>query len=375
VDARIGWGFEGKKLKKIGIRTVNFDYYIEKIHMINMLEFRKKLDHYIKETNEIFPELKLKNMGSAGYEDEEVNSASINLLNQAVALKNKYTFSNRFIHYTSLETLFGILSEQKLRLYNCNNLNDKKELSYGINTLEIEMSNDDIEKFKKSFFVFSACEILNESIIEDYNLWRLYGREGNGVGIEFEITNPGDLWDDVFYGKVCYGSLDQNYMEMHDFIRFHQKFNSEYRIFENTPSLIPAIAMHIKDEIWKIENEIRLICYCPFDEDTYQTNIFSGGNNILKHNLHHILNKTGKITSYIDLPLNIENLRNQLTKEIEPDYIEKHIRKIPRLKIKRIILGYNNDEKVYTNLCELIDNIYKQKFNYHIDVIRSKYCQ
>jgi hypothetical protein len=244
--------------------------------MSENFDFIHTLDQYIKASRDIFSGL-IPDVKGAGYVGEEQKDYTINLLNQAVAIKNMYPFSNRFIHYTSLEALSGILSEQKLRLYNCNNLNDKNELSYAISKFGIEMSNDEIEKFKKSFFVFSACEILNDSIIEDYNLWRLYGREGNGVGIEFEITNQGDSWDDVFYGKVCYGSFNQNYMEMHEFIKFHVEFNRENRILENTPSLIPAIAMHIKDEIWKIENEIRLICYCPFDEDTYQTNIFSGG--------------------------------------------------------------------------------------------------
>jgi hypothetical protein len=82
-----------------------------------------------------------------------------------------------------------------------------------------------------------------------------------------------------------------------------------------------------------------------------------GGNNILKHNLHHILNKSGNISSYIELPLNIN----------------KQVSKIPHLKIKRIILGYNNDENTYYNLCELIMNVYEPQFNYKIEVDYSKY--
>lgn len=333
---------------------------------------RKKQKEYFERIKKIFPELGLGSSFSM-YSGEYPISAEISLRNQSKAFKNKYEFSNRFIHYTSLDALFGILSTEELRLYNCFNLNDKEELKYAISRLNIKMTEDEQEEFRRSFFIFSGCEIQDEAESEDYNLWRLYGSNGNGVAIEFEITNPKSDWTDIYYGKVNYGEDNTLYKEMKSFIDVHQEFDRKHFLFNNIPSIIPAIGLHFKNKIWEIEKEIRLLAYCPYDKYTLELTSLISGNPILNSRIEHVLSNKGNPTSYLKLPINIQKLKQKYAKNLSISKTNNLISTIPHLKINRIILGYNNDKNILYEIGKLIDCQYAQRLKYNIKLQFSKY--
>jgi hypothetical protein len=335
---------------------------------------KEKKALYLEQAKKYFPELEFSSH-FAIYSGEEPESADITLKNESTAFKNKYKFKNRFVHYTSIDALFSILTSQELRLYNCNNLNDDFELTNSLEKLGFEMVKEDMKKFRNEFFVFSANEVLNDENIEDFNLWRLYGDNGNGVAIEFEILNSEDSWDNVFYGKVSYGAFNNSYDEMKSFVGFHQEFNKKYGLFNNIPSIIPAIAFHFKDEIWNVENEIRLIAHCSFDQNDFSVKPFRIKNNILNYTIKHVLNKSGKPTAYVSLPLILDEGINRISEVAKDEQFAIDFYKcIPHLKINKIILGYNRSFETLMNLEELVCRIYNdKKYARNIRVSHSKY--
>lgn len=295
-------------------------------------------------------------------------SAEIELSNQSVAFKNKFNYTGHIIHYTSVESVLNIFNTESVRLYNCHNLNDDDEIGYATRKLGITVSQKEIDDQKKNFFVFSACKYDMTKNDEDFNLWRLYASSGQGAAIVFEITNMSDNWQNIFYGQVSYDFDNRLNKDLLDFIQIHNQFNEEYKLFQNTPSIIPAISLLFKNKIWSIENEIRLTAFCPFDAYSLSTNGFSSGNAFLSSTLKHTLNKSGNRAAYVELPLNIPKLKREYSPRLSSEEINNYLSCIPHLKVKRVILGHKISAETFTSLHRLLCESFAANLGYTIEL-------
>lgn len=105
-------------------------------------------------------------------------------------------------HYTNLDALYGILAGKKLRFSNTRFLNDPEEIRYGQRLVREVLEGftvaDDksARQFREDYLRFEQNEQSYEPYVlslceegNDLNLWRAYGREGEGVAIGFELPS------------------------------------------------------------------------------------------------------------------------------------------------------------------------------------------
>lgn len=249
-----------------------------------------------------------------------------------------YNNENEFAHFTSIESLFGILNSRHLRFYNLVKMDDKYELEYALKALSF-IEPDDKNKIKEQLYIFSMCsasEILNEEPKKKKHiLWKLHGKDGHGVIIRLKIENELNLWYNYYLTK-CFYDLD-NFDAIKE---LHQKTKTEF--------LDVKIASFIKLPIYEFENEIRLV----FDKKN------SGWINDKNNNLTYPiiypdkLNKQENI-SYVQLPI-YNFFKN--TPEIypnPPNGLQLNY-EIPKISIQEIILGYRYNENDLKNLREKI---------------------
>lgn len=333
---------------------------------------KDKTKEYFERIKHIFPELSLSSSSSM-YNGPYPKSAKIELSEQSRAFKNKFKYTGYIIHYTSLESVLNIFNTESIRLYNCNNLNDDDEIRYAIRKLGISVSPKEINDQKKNFFVFSGCKYDMSKNDEDFNLWRLYANSGHGAAIVFEITNISDDWNNIFYGQVSYDLNSQLNKDLLEFIKIHNQFNEEYKLFDNIPSIIPAISLLFKNKIWSIENEIRLTAFCPFDFHSLSLREFEGGNAYLSRTLKHTLNKSGESAAYVELPLNISKLRKQYSSRLSPEEVNTYLSCIPHLKIKRVILGHKISATTFTSVHRLMCESFAANLGYTIELGYSEF--
>jgi hypothetical protein len=329
------------------------------------------LDEYILTAKKFFPELDFSSLFSI-HGGKEPLSGRFEFGNQDKAIKNSsYGFkaTDTFIHYTSIDSLFNILNSTNLRLYNLNNLNDPTELRFALLKTGITKDMIDIPFYQRSMFLTSFCSYDKERQNEDYNMWRLYGNDGNGVGLVFQIENASDKWNDVYFGKVHYGESNTTFENLKAFLSFHQKFNDEHKILENFPHWIPVMCMLHKSEIWRIENEYRLFAFCPFDEYTFDSSP-DIKNTLMYNDIDHCINGKGVKTAYTSIPLNIEGKRqefNQKLKHIKGG-AESLLSSFPHFKLRHILLGYNLNNNLCFDISEYASFIAEKKLGYTIQV-------
>ena len=94
-----------------------------------------------------------------------------------------------FYHFTSIKSIVSMIQDEKIRLYALDSKNDPSELLF-IGKL-LNYNNDDgwIEKLKdkrKQFYSLSLIKEDKENNVDPI-LWELYGNNGQGVKIEFEV--------------------------------------------------------------------------------------------------------------------------------------------------------------------------------------------
>jgi len=171
--------------------------------------------------------------------------------------------TNEIVHFSSIDKLENILKENSFRLYNTNNSDDEKEVSYWLDRFDI-----DSYKIKKEVYVGSFC---NSDILNDVEkaapLWRKYGANGKGAVIKFKIikdvnaatfeqNNNAEITG-FSLCKVSYNPIEEDKLE---------KFKSELLEFYQNSSLsvdaldcIIPFAFVTKQPGFKVENEIRLL--------------------------------------------------------------------------------------------------------------------
>jgi len=246
--------------------------------------------------------------------------------------------SKEFVHYTSLDALYGILNSGDIRLYDLNNMNDPYEFNYIIKKLGLPINQEQIDFFKSSLFITSLCEY-DQDTKDDFDMWRLYGKDGKGVAIVYEILNFNENWFNFLIGKVQYGSNNSESEKLHKAIDVFNHFIKDKGMkLERIPQLFGFLLMLHKNEIWKSEREFRLVTHMSYDFWTLNPEYFL--NPLIEETLSFFLQPSGKQAAFVSIPLNFKI--EKVIKERFPDEEDqkKAFRTIPQIKIKKVIAGY-----------------------------------
>lgn len=328
----------------------------------------EKLALYKEKAAAIFPGIRTTSVFSMFNADiqEKPTSGKIELSGNFL---NEYALENgniQFIHYTNLPSAMNILNSGAIRIYNCLNLNDPSEISYLLKNSPISFKEEEITNYKREHFILSGS-LYNSTEQEDFNLWRLYGDNSQGIGIVFEIDQKVKKWSNLFLQKVSYGIDNKESKRIIDFIHFHKQFNDEYHLFQNTPKLLALLSTGIKNEIWSIEKEFRLIVRIPFDKYNLLPKEGIETNSLISSTLKHEFKPNGNLVSYAEIPL---HLNNHESRKVTLPYSEDEVDLIdyvPNLRIKKIILGPNCPLKRKYEFFEFEEWL-KKKLKYDFDV-------
>lgn len=333
------------------------------------MNFYQKKELYLKGARKFFPDLDFSSSFSMySGELDAPNSAKVSVKTKSFNHADIGTKIIELAHYTSLDSLFNIINSKTIRLYNCDNLNDSQELIFAVNKFKLPFKEDEIIDFRRQHFVFSSCKIENENS-EDFNMWRLYGQNGKGVCIHFELEKEFENWSGIIGNEVQY--IDDLYTnKLTEFFKFHFSFQKEYKIFQNTPNFIPMLLLFNKEKIWSIENEFRILANCPFNKYNSKLPSLIGNSYSpwLAKTLKHTLNSSGNMVSYLEIPIEVDPKIKKVV-NIEGKKINI-LDRYPRLKIKRVILGYQISEQVR---CNIVSSLIRREIPLGIEVMNSKF--
>jgi hypothetical protein len=247
--------------------------------------------------------------------------------------KSRYYYKKEpieFIHFSTLEAAKAIISSKKLRLYNLYNLNDPREYSFAGDLLTFNAENR--EDAKQNMFLLSMCrtDILTRPTQYEFNMWRLYGGEGTGVGIQFDFShNPLITWKDYYLSEVFYGASARTKLK---------ELNSLLIKFKNdkpsmTIDLGQIVAFH-KSNLFKLEKEVRLL-FDNRQKRVHGSTTYSDYRGQLSPLVSNDVAKSEKIKkpiTYLELPIFSKTF-------------ESISERIPVPKIKKLVLGYSYPDR------------------------------
>lgn len=254
-----------------------------------------------------------------------IQSENQNIIDSQYSYKGEL----KFIHFSSLFAIQSILNTKTIRLYNLHNLNDPREYSFAGDLVTFNSENK--EDAKNNMYLLSMCktDILTGPAEFEYNMWRLYGQNGNGICIlfDFSLSPPQYNWRDYFLSEVFYGS--NSLKKLIKVNRLLTKYENE-----NPKTLIDIgqIATFHKSNLYKLEKEVRLLFDCR-EKKTVQASKYHDS---LEKQISPIIDSdiTKSITlnkdiKYLELPIYHSNFREIYTPS-----------KIPVPKIEKLILGH-----------------------------------
>jgi len=250
-----------------------------------------------------------------------------------------YSDEKDFIHFTSIEALFGILNSKHLRLYNLMNMDDKYELDYALKALSF-LRPEYINELKEKLYVLSMCsstEILEEDPKKKKHiLWKLHGRDGKGVILRLKIENNANSWNNFYLTKCFY--------ELESF-----KAIKELNELTSNEHLDVKVASFIKLPIYEFENEVRLVF------DRFNSGAIVNENKDLIYPVTYLDKLTNKDNiSYFQLPL-YNFYKGKESVYVNPPNFTNETYEIPKISIQQIILGYRYSENDLKNLRERIE--------------------
>lgn len=283
---------------------------------------------------QLLPNGKLNGMTGLYSAESKTIPLKVEILSRNELLKgSKYYYNQNqsFAHYTSIHSLISMIQEKGIRMYNLLNSNDPQEYNFASNTLRLSNVH------KEKTFIFSMTETLDNE--EDPVMWRLYGNNGQGCVIIFEQTNNSNKFFNFHLSKVYYNDKD----DIDTFFSNAEKFEDTNPV-QLKIDLSRLIGFH-KEDIWKLENEVRLLAYFENQLKTKSP----------RENINVDLNRRNERVEYNSLSLNQKDF-NDL---------------IPCFVIKKIILGYNvgNVDIVKKTIKELLI----KNLEYHSEIKMSIY--
>ena len=97
----------------------------------------------------------------------------------------KGTRVKQICRYCSLSSLYQILSNQTIRLNGLVGMNDKSEYKYAWETFFGGEDGNEMEKQMNHTYIMSCSSISSK---DDLEMWRLYGDDGKGVCLIFDVN-------------------------------------------------------------------------------------------------------------------------------------------------------------------------------------------
>jgi hypothetical protein len=336
----------------------------------------QKLKLYVSGAKEFYPEIAISSAFSMfSGEQEHPTSGKIQISH---GLVDPLLFSIEpleIVHYTSIQSFFEIINSETIRLYNSFNLNDPKEIEHGLKTLNYPYDVNWLNDLKRNHFILSASKY-NKQTKDNFNLWRLYGQEGMGVGLVFEVPETIKRWIGINLSRIEYSSDEVTNSISQNFLDFHQDFQAKYALFENIPSIIPLLASFKKNEIWKIENETRIVAFCPFDKYNLkpETNFNQSINPFLSKTISHTLNSSGDQVAFVSMPISRSGVQKKLNSNLQIDVQENFLKSHPYLQLKKVILGPRliNSKQIHS-VVKFIHQIASDKVGESIEIIESQF--
>lgn len=141
----------------------------------------------------------------------ELNSADYNQLKREIE-KGKKIYGENLYHYTSMNTLFGMVKNREIWMSSTGSMNDRKETSYFIEMLEKALASYDRKDFFEKIYnqiplnyKYAFCLSTQK---DDAAQWERYGDSAMGVCISFNVAelykciygNSDIMFNLVFYG-------------------------------------------------------------------------------------------------------------------------------------------------------------------------------
>ncbi|MEY3498447.1 MAG: hypothetical protein RL308_116 [Bacteroidota bacterium] len=336
----------------------------------------QKIEIYLKGAREFYPDLNLNSAFSLYSGDlASPSSGKIQLKHGLVDPTLINSESIQIVHYTSLNSFFEIINSETIRFYNCFNLNDPKEIEHGLKMLNFPYEKRWIDNLKRNHFILSASKY-DAQLKDNFDLWRLYGQDGMGVGLVFEVPKEINSWAGINLSQIEYSSDMLTTSLPKRFLDYHQEFQSNYKLFENIPTIIPLLASFQKNEIWKIENETRIVAYCPFDKYSLKSKkgSFESDNPFLSKTLSHTINSKGDNVAFINMPISQQSIKKKLNQNTDIELQEAYLRNHPYLSLKKVILGPRLiNSKQFQSIVEFIFLIASEKVGENIDIVESKF--
>lgn len=320
------------------------------------METSKNEIKFIEIFGKLFPDVDIKafrygNESKVNYSHYFIPPENRHLIN------SKYFYNKEliFFHFTTLEAIQSIILNRFIRLYNLNNLNDPREFNYAGNLIPID--SDRILDAKENMYIISLCRksLLNKSIQDKFNIWRLYGNNGLGCLIELEfINNRPEDWQDFFLSEIQYGFTEKsNIVRLKSYLEQINTPNKEIGI-----DLGQLLAFH-KSNLYRIENEVRLLYDGRIKKGIGPRKVFDPMNKLLYPLIRKdILKNPSLNVKYLNLPIWIEN------EDFEID-------SIPQIKINSIRIGYQHRDSFEDIKNELLDS-FIEKLGYKPEIKMSR---
>ncbi len=278
----------------------------------------------------------------------------------------------QYIHYTSKESLLNILNEGAVRCYSANNMNDPNEIYSIVTQLGLSINQEFVENIRRSLFLFSMCRY-DENYKDDKYLWSKYGKDGEGVGIVFEIENESNDWLSTYIGDVNYSSDLERDNLLKTTIEICDKYSKLGLNSNEYPTLLYLLFAMNKGASWSNERETRAVTHINYEPMFYSKSTIQDYN-IDKGNIGHYLDKSDWLSAYYKL-----DLANKFNKQIIelPNEDALALKKIRlRLRIKKIVCGYKLSSQFRVSLERLlIKYLQENKIDEIIPVFPSRYWE
>lgn len=208
-------------------------------------------------------------------------------------LKGCFTDEDILYHYCSMEAFIKIIESKKLRLGNVLQMNDPTELPLrSLNWVEFIYKQYEKEPFEFKFYhdkkeldMKQYLDLMNyhqdiikadsffafcmSTLADDLNQWRVYGDNGNGVCLGFDVNDIFNLIEEdtsFTYNELEYEDLQRISVLAAKSIlskirdRFIANKNDDlYHILNNFYSDLEFFILRYKHPAYKAESEARLI--------------------------------------------------------------------------------------------------------------------
>jgi hypothetical protein len=270
-----------------------------------------------------------------------------------------YKGNKKFIHWTTIQNLMSVINYREIRLYNLHNSSDADEFNYAAEHLKLP--KESIDYAKEFLYTFSFCK---SSELDNPDLWQEYGKNYEGVAIEFEIVNNPKEWKSFMLSPIFY-EIPENFKKMVDEL---EEFKLKHPNASTNIDLGKLIAFHKKPDFSK-ELEIRLATYYPFEKaeeyDTFCNTEF------------RFDEKRPRVTDYFGLKLWVDNSSPWVKNEdIDLDRSQrvndKYFIEKPKIKITNIYFGKNCgiNNKDFIPFRKKLEYITKIKLGYDIEDLK-----